>query len=403
MVLRLDSVRYVAQVFVNGVEAVRRHEGDGIPLEVDLGQPGRFGEVNTLVVRAEPNPYVKDPRKLGIEGDTWLVITDPVFVEGVTVRTHLKGGKRLEVLARVRNAGQKATRVRVSTEVFSGGQRDFVPGEWRGRLAGGAVRQVRLVRPWPEAKLWGFGKWGEPHLYHLHTTVEAGGTPRDRHVERFGFREFRAEGTKFLFNGKPYFVCGDLTAFPADWYQHRSYFERSLQARRAAGVSFLRIHSRYGFPHPTLFDVADELGFLLEPQHYLFQEAEWNAGVGHRQWKAQIRQFANHPSIVMWCADNEACSHGEDLTPELWERQNEIANLIRKLDPTRMVEEQGDVRLGIAEALGFYEKLDVWNVHPYGTPLGMEMKKQAKQNCYNGNIPIHVGELFFSFAADPYN
>lgn len=403
VVLRLDSVRYVAQVFVNGRAAITRHEGDGIPIEMDLGDFGRFGRKNTIAVHVEPNPYIKTPRRMGVEGDAWLVVSDRVFIDSVAIRPKLKGGKRLDLVIRIRNADSTAVEVDVAAEVRHQGRLELGPDAWDGRLEPGVSREVHLTRPWPNAVLWGFGKWGRPHLYHLHVEVTSGEQLRDQYVERFGFREFRAEGTRFLFNGQDYFICGDLNSFSPEYCHHRKYFERHLQATRAAGVSFLRIHSRYGFPHPSLFDVADELGFLLEPQHDLFQEKEWQTGVGRRQWAAQIKQFANHPSIVMWSADNEACSHGGDLTPELWERQNEIANLIRRHDPTRMVEEQGDVRLGIAEALGFYDRLDVWNVHPYGTPLGMEMKKQAKQNCYNGKIPIHVGELFFSFAADPFN
>jgi len=89
----------------------------------------------------------------------------------------------------------------------------------------------------------------------------------DARSVRFGMREFKVAGGKFLLNGKPIFLRGlrrrlhlsehDLPA------REKSEFHRRLSIAREYGFNYVRHHS--WTPPEEYLEAADELGMMLQP------------------------------------------------------------------------------------------------------------------------------------------
>jgi len=115
---------------------------------------------------------------------------------------------------------------------------------------------VEFRQRWENPKLWGFAPYGEPVLYHLALRLkDARGADLDRSFTRFGFREFRISGDRFLLNGKPIFLQGEQAQFSMHClYPHnRQWLLQYFRALRAANVNFVRL------PHGVFFPIWAEV------------------------------------------------------------------------------------------------------------------------------------------------
>ena len=242
-------------------------------------------------------------------------------------------------------------------------------------------------------------------------------------TSRFGFREFWAEGNKFVFNGKPFFLKGDLISAQGLLPDNRQSITQYLLAERGANINFIRLH--YDGFSPAIgdwLDVADELGMLIEPEQHLNRGPRQAAGLTEAdadatrrvevlkaEWDALARQHGNHASVVMVSIDNEAVSQGGWGQPPApgkphpaWAALNEFQQAVHRVRPDWLVEAQGDVGLGVAAKEGFFKPLQVFNVHPYGRPLGKPMRDLCNQFKCPPDVPVHVGEIYGGLR-EPFN
>ncbi|MHB9037688.1 MAG: glycoside hydrolase family 2 protein [Armatimonadota bacterium] len=214
--------------------------------------------------------------------------------------------------------------------------------EWKGKSAGRGEADFKqgsaeLTIPVKiaHAKLW---TPKEPNLYTVKMRlVDAGGRELDSSSDRFGLRELKVRGSQFLLNGKPIFLRGygddciypNTVAPPAD---KKEYYHR-FKIAKEYGFNFVRHHS--WFPLDEYFDVADELGIMLQPEFPIayrpFYDAATPAGkqLYIEQWESIIKARRNHPSIVSWSMSNEEWD-GFDLAPRMYK-------IAKEIDPTRLV------------------------------------------------------------------
>src|SRR6185436_14273511 len=171
-------------------------------------------------------------------------------------------------------------------------------------IAGDATEAALAARI-PKAKLW---SPKTPHLYTARVQLLSDGAVIDTSSVRFGMREFKVAGGKFLLNGKPIFLRGygedcifpNTICPPTD----KSEFRRRLALAREYGFNYVRHHS--WTPPEEYLEAVDELGMMLQPEFpfaYRWDlpttpEAKRSA---LKQWDAVIRLNRNHPSIVTWC------------------------------------------------------------------------------------------------------
>ncbi len=191
---------------------------------------------------------------------------------------------------------------------------------------------VALQQP---RRWWPVGQ-GEQARYTVGATL-APDTSGATHIEqRTGLRtvELRREvdrnggqGFAFVINGVPIFAKG-ANVIPFDMFPARvdaARIRRELTAARDANMNMLRNWGGGYYEDDVFFDIADELGLLVW-QDFMFgggmqpgYDPAFRANVV-AEARDNVRRLRHHPSVVLWCGNNEEetawkdWGHGRDLT-----------------------------------------------------------------------------------------
>lgn len=165
--------------------------------------------------------------------------------------------------------------------------------------------------PIKDAKLW---SPESPFLYELSLSTGA-----DTKVERFGMRSFRYDVDKqtVLLNGKPYYMRGtNVTILRFFEDPDRKQLPWNKEWVNTLHTQFKMMHwnsIRYciGFPPEHWYNVCDSLGFLLQDEYPLwwsFSDLQPHVLPKHisEEYKRWMRERWNHPSVVIWDAQNES-------------------------------------------------------------------------------------------------
>jgi len=186
----------------------------------------------------------------------------------------------------------------------------LVPGENRFEL----TTVLRSPRRW-----WPAG-YGEQARYRFRLSVrnargDAVAAERLtglRSVELRRDRDADGQGFAFVINGVPIFAKGanviPFDAFPARVDRQR--IREVLQSARDANMNMLRNWGGGYYEDEAFYDIADELGLLVW-QDFMFgggmqpaYEPLFRANVV-AEARDNIRRLRHHPSIVLWCGNNE--------------------------------------------------------------------------------------------------
>lgn len=191
--------------------------------------------------------------------------------------------------------------------------------------------QAAITRP---RRWWPVG-YGEQARYAFRARVNAGVGKLAQSERKTGLRtvELRREldkegqGFAFVINGVPIFAKGanviPFDAFPARVSRER--LRRDLQSARDANMNMVRNWGGGYYEGDDFFDIADELGLMVW-QDFMFgggmqpgYDPDFRANVV-AEARDNIRRLRHHPSIVLWCGNNEEetawkdWGHGKQLT-----------------------------------------------------------------------------------------
>jgi hypothetical protein len=215
-------------------------------------------------------------------------------------------------------------------------------------------KEVRFDIPLPKARLWSLE---DPYLYELDTTITGDGMVEDRVATYFGMRDISVvnlPGTDdhpyIALNGEPVYLqmSLDQAYHPEGFYTFPSdrFIRDEILRARQIGLNGQRIHVKVGIPRKLYW--ADRLGMLIMadvPNSWGEPDAEMRFEVEHAL-RQMIRRDYNHPSIFAWVPFNETWglftpSRGEErkYLPETQAWVSDIVALAKKLDPTRLVED----------------------------------------------------------------
>ncbi len=192
--------------------------------------------------------------------------------------------------------------------------------------------------PIPNAHLW---SPEDPFLYRI--TIE---TQKDCYETRFGMRTFSfdADSGRAILNGKPYFMRGtnvciyrffeDASRDDLPW--QTDWVRRLHQQFKAMHWNSIRYC--IGFPPEIWYDIADELGFLIQDEFPIWhggQKENWPEGLANdeiaKEYKDWMRERWNHPCVVIWDAQNETVT----------EETGKAIGLVRELDRSNRPWENG--------------------------------------------------------------
>jgi len=170
-----------------------------------------------------------------------------------------------------------------------------------------------------QPKLWFPAGYGEQPLYEFTATVGTGAQfaesrktktglrsiVLDRHLDKWG-RSFQ-----LLVNGIPIFAKG-ADVIPFDSFPNRvttANYRRILESARDANMNMIRHWGGGYYESDEFYAICDELGIMVW-QDFMFGN-DWQPGTYafklniEAEAEDQVRRLRNHPSIVVWCGNNE--------------------------------------------------------------------------------------------------
>lgn len=246
----------------------------------------------------------------------------PVYLEGWS------GARISDVFYRQQEVTARRARVEVEVEIASA--RDLAeavvtvasPGEGIEASVTAPLRsgmnKVTVPLDIASPKLWWTRELGEPHLYEFRASVAAGDAS-DSRTTRIGLRSLRlvrdkvADGTTFYFelNGEPLFAKG-ANYIPCDVFLPRvtrAVYEKTIDDAAAVNMNMLRVWGGGVYEDDVFYELCDERGILVW-QDFMFAcsvypaEGAWLENV-RLEAEDNIRRLRNHPSIAVWCGNNE--------------------------------------------------------------------------------------------------
>ncbi|WP_279232192.1 glycoside hydrolase family 2 TIM barrel-domain containing protein [Thermus albus] len=347
---------YYQEAWVDGVH-LGRHEGYFFPWLLEL-PPG--GEV-LLRVSAPKEPLGVWPRIKrqikgvlgqhdcrpggttergqergtgGLWGGVEVWVREEVALLGLTHRLLPRpGGWRLWVrlLVDALRPFREEVHLRIGPENFPGEaleKRAVLEGE-----GGRGWREV--VWDLPEMPLWEVWERGFPHLFRLEAEVLGASLSVP-----LGFRTVELDGEGWLLlNGKRLFLRG-TNIIPTQWLAGytEALAQQDVALVKEANLNAVRVHAHV--THPAFYRACDREGVLVWqdfPLQWGYAPDEAFAQEALRQAQAMVEALGAHPSIYLWCAQNEPTHNRHTLGPLL-------AAGLRAADPTRPVKEASDFR-----------------------------------------------------------
>ncbi|CAN7325576.1 beta-mannosidase [Massilia sp. LjRoot122] len=197
----------------------------------------------------------------------------------------------------------------------------------RADLRAGANR-IDLPVHVDQPQRWFPNGYGAQPLYRYELEVGAGRATVARIAARTGLRSVAlrrdpdGQGSSFYFvvNGIPVFAKG-ANSIPFDMFQPRvskAQLRRVLTSARDANMNMLRSWGGGYYENEDFYALADELGLMVW-QDFMFgggmqpaYDAAFRASVVSEA-RDQVRRLRNHPSIVLWCGNNE-----EEIAWKYW-------------------------------------------------------------------------------------
>lgn len=241
---------------------------------------------------------------------------------------------------------------------------------------------------------WPNGMGGQP-LYDVRIRLKKDGNDIDSATKRIGIRtlELKQEpdqwGKSFTFvvNGIPIFAKGG-NWIPADSFTPRvsdDKYRHLLESFQDANMNMVRVWGGGIYESDIFYDLCDEMGLLVW-QDFMFACSMYP---GHprfllnvrREAEEQVRRLRHHPSIALWCGNNEietAWHHWgwqDRNPPSVWNDYESIFHellpeVVQLQDPERTYWPSSPSSNGEADA-GSQEIGDVhyWNVWHGAAPF----------------------------------
>src|SRR4051794_1560551 len=339
-----EGVYRDAVVSINGEFAAQRPSGY-TNFYVKADPFLRYGEANTIAVRARTHKDSRWYTGAGIYRDTRIIVADQIHVaiDGLRITTPDVDAERavVAVAATVENETRATRTVRISTRLLDAGGAVAADGSAVVTLLPRASQVVRLRLYVPAPALWSVDT---PNLYAAETTVGDGERLLDEERTTFGIRRLQLDPQRGLrINGETVDLRGACIHHDNGLLGSAAIAraeERRIEILKAAGFNAIR--SAHNPISKAALDACDRVGMLVmdeladvwtepkSPFDYSLAFPEW----WERDLAAMVAKDFNHPSVIMYSIGNEIFETGRPIG-SVWGRR--LAEKVRSLDDGRFV------------------------------------------------------------------
>jgi beta-galactosidase/beta-glucuronidase len=352
VLLHFEGVDYRASVWLNGIH-VGDHEGSQTRFTFDVTEAIGTGS-NSLVVRAvdevddleqprgkqdwQPEPHIIwYKRSSGIWRSVWLEPVPATRIDRLNLQPQADL-KSIRLEARI--AGRPSTDVSLEVE-FRLGDRLLAQVTYRctsGVIYGVIVLDHASLDVQPEELVW---TPESPTLISVRARLLRNATAIDTVASYVGLRSVAVDESRFVLNGRPYFLRLVLEQgyWPESHLASPSFaaLEQEAGLIKALGFNGIRMHQTSA--DPRFLACCDRLGLVVladAAAAYRFSDVALVRTTA--EVTALVQQDGNHPSIIGWVPFNESWGV-PDLPGSARQRHAVRAayELIKALDPTRLV------------------------------------------------------------------
>lgn len=312
--LEIERVLWESRIWINGKVAGVR-DSLCVPHRYELGgliQPGK----NTLTLRIDNremfkigigHAYTNATQTIwnGAIGGIRLTARPKVRLDGLRLRPK-EGGVVSVTLETVNNSG---TVVSGSCDIMvtHPDGRETAPVTLQMDLPPGTMERTIFISLGPNPVEW---SEFDSMKYKVRASLKSN-AGNSRIADSIGYRIFRADGRRFLINGRPVFLRGTLECciFPRTGHPDMTgrEWEKIFSTVKSYGLNHVRFHS--WCPPKAAFEVADRLGVYLQVElpNWSFQMGRKPEVDGFFRLEGEriLKEYGNHPSFVMFSLGNE--------------------------------------------------------------------------------------------------
>ena len=386
--LVFDGAMSEARVYVNGQEVCFWPCGyNSFHCDV-TPYLNKEGAKNLLAVRLENRPQSSRWYPgAGIYRNVRVVATEAVHVPvwGTQLATPHVSAEYASVCLKTTVEGAGMKDVRILTQILSPEGEVVASKDNTMKINHGQPFEQNFLVDAP--RLW---SPETPYLYKAVSKIYVDGLQTDEYTTRFGIRSIELVADKgFFLNGqhrKFQGVCNHHDLGPLGAAINVAALRRQLTLLKDMGCDAIR--TSHNMPAPELVELCDEMGFMMMVEPF----DEWDIAKCengyHRFFKEwaekdmvnMLRQYRNHPSVVMWSIGNEVPTQ---CSPEGYKVASFLQDICHREDPTRPVT-CGMDQVSCVLANGFAAMLDVPGLN-YRTHRYVESYEKLPQNLVLGS------------------
>lgn len=290
------GVHYVTLMIDNSLDLTPYRETHIFSDETQTNWNGVIGE---LRIEAMPKTYISD-----------LQVYPDIESSSINIKMDIENNQELK-------KGQLELIVQRS---LSGRITDLPAKTFSIELADSIQTSFEITNP----ELW--DEFDQP-LYTL-TAILSTEAGTDSKTVPFGMRTFKVDGTQFTINGRKTFLRGknDAAVFPLTGYTPTDVasWKRVFEISKSWGINHVRFHSYT--PPEAAFTAADQVGMYLQVELPFWGGLDSTDVMMmlREEGFSLLREYANHPSFVMFSHGNEIWSGHDNVESNI--------NVLRKFD-----------------------------------------------------------------------
>jgi len=371
------------------------YQGGYTPFEFDITRYVKQGASHSLVLRVDDTPHKFKlegkqgyGRAAGIWQTVYLEARPQIAIETIHFTPDIDTEK-VSVEATLDKPVPAGTKLQLRFK-----SRDMANPTVTAPVRKGA-RNVSFEVEIPKPRLWSLE---DPYLYEVEAALQGPGSAEDVVSTYFGMRKIgvvNLPGTDFAYialNDKPVYLqtALDQAYHPEGYYTFPSdeFMRDEILRSRRIGLNGQRIHIKVEVPRKLYW--ADRLGVLImadvpnswgPPDAAARQETE-------TALRGMIRRDYNHPSIFSWVNFNETWglkTGKKGYLPETQEWVASIYELTKKLDPSRLVEDNSPCNHD-------HVATDINSWHAYLPGYGWRQRlEQITRDTYPGSKWNYIG------------
>lgn len=349
--LQFNAVYHDATIWINGVKACE-HKGSGFTkFFVDASKLLVAGKKNNITVLADNTfspaniPYMNSfdwPNDGGIIRSVSMLATDRPHIDYVHVLAkpdlkdlaHPKGSTSIKI--KVSETGSiELKNVKFELAITEDNQktsRVIYKGIPQYSISGDILT---CVLNFDSVNLWHFDN---PNLYKIELTAVYKNKIADNYTSSFGFREFKTDGYKFVFNGEPIRTAGVEVMFGSSLKNGMAETKEELEGYMKKLQYLNCIYTRFHWQQDdVVLDWCNRNGVMVQAEIPIWggktQMTDTIVGIAKSQLNEMITDQYNNPCIISWGVGNEIAARDAKNIAGV----AELYKYTKQLDSSRLV------------------------------------------------------------------